>query len=77
MPEEKFLEKSADFLLTKSTIEKNVSLDDLVKRLRPRRTTGEIIVRLLEGGVASVHVTETTKTTDHQSDQIREILNME
>ena len=75
--EEEVIETNEDFLLTESTIKKNVSLSDLTEFMKKRKTTTSITTRILQGGIASICVAQKTKISKKQRDSIRHILGMQ
>jgi hypothetical protein len=75
-PEEVIL-RNADLFITHSTFKSDISLDKLKTYLRARKATGEIRVLLNQGGIQQVLVTEHTKLTPAERDEVRRILEME
>lgn len=66
-----------DFLLTETLLDNKTSLDRVIDVLRNRRTTGQLVVHLSEGGTQKIALTEKTKASSSQREKIREILGME
>lgn len=66
-----------DFLLTETLLDNKTSLDRVIDVLRTRRTTGQLVVHLSEGGTQKIALTEKTKASSSQREKIREILGME
>jgi hypothetical protein len=68
---------NVDFLLTETLLDNKTSLDRVIDVLRTRRTTGQLVVHLSEGGTQKIALTEKTKASSSQREKIREILGME
>jgi hypothetical protein len=68
---------NVDFLLTETLLDNKTSLDRVIDVLRNRRTTGQLVVHLSEGGTQKIALTEKTKASSSQREKIREILGME
>lgn len=77
MTPDDIIERDHDMFVTHTTIKTTVSLDELVALLRARRATGEIRVLLNQGGKQQILLTEHTKLSPAERDQVRKILKME
>lgn len=73
--EEDMIKTNVDFLVTETTLDKEIPLESVVKVLRARKTTGQLVFHLSQGGVQKVALVEKTKA-GAKSDAIREILGM-
>jgi hypothetical protein len=76
MDEEKIISSNHDFLVTDTTIANDIPPDALLHYLRKRRTTGDLIFRLNQGGIRQIVVSEKTKATETQREEIRKIFGM-
>jgi hypothetical protein len=76
MKEDEIIISNDDFLVTESSIRKNVSQEALASLLKDRKATASVTTRLLQGGTASIVVIEKTRITEKQRIKIREILGM-
>lgn len=74
--EEKIVASNHDFLVTDTTVDIRIPPHTLLDYLRKRRTTGDLIFRLNQGGVRQIVVSEKTKATEEQRDAIRKIFDM-
>lgn len=77
MEEEVLIKETSDFLVTETTLDPKLPVDQMVLALRQRKTTGQLTFHLSQGGVQKVALTERTKADDEQAADIREILDME
>ena len=77
MNEDDLIRTNVDFLLTETLLDNKVSLEKVEGVLRGRRTTGQLIVHLSEGGRQKVVLVEKTKASDAQREKIRMVLGME
>jgi len=77
MNEDEIIVSNVDYLVTETTVKKTVSPKELADMLKDKKSTASISMRLLQGGMASITVTEKTRLTEKQRDQIRSILGME
>lgn len=78
MAEKEIDGRLTDYFVTETTIDPHVPLEVVNAFLKERKTTGKVTTELnmSQGGSQSIKVTERTKLTDAQADQIREILGM-
>jgi hypothetical protein len=76
MPDDQILETNSDFLVTQSTIKRNTAPDTILRMLRSRKATGELCFDLIEGGVRRIRLSERTKASEAERDEIRKILGM-
>lgn len=74
--EDSLIERNVDYFVTESTIRKNTDPSKLTDFLKARKRTAHVCTRIMQGGTASIIVTEKTKITQKQSDEIRKILGM-
>lgn len=74
MNENDMVKTNHDFVVTETTIDPKLSADLVVKFLRERRTTGQLVFHLSQGGLQKVSLVEKTKASGSQSTQIRELL---
>ena len=74
MNEEKAVVTSSDYLYTETVIDPKLSPDQLVLFLKQRKTTGQLVYHLSQGGTQRVVLVEKTKATVPQKEKIRDIL---
>ena len=74
MSAQPLVEKNTEYLITESVLRQKISFDQLMAILRGRRTTGQLTIELLDGGVRMMKLTEKTKASEPQREKIREIL---
>lgn len=77
MDEDDMIRTNVDFLVTETTLDPSLPAEKVVKLLRSRRTTGQLVFHLSEGGIQKVALVEKTKTVDGPRKKIRELLGME
>lgn len=78
MREDDLIKQNADFLLTETTfVDGKIPPETVLSVVRHRKTTGQLTIHLSQGGIQKIVLTEKTKATETQRDQIREILGME
>jgi len=66
-----------DYLVTETTFEPKQPAAEILRELRERKTTGQFVIHLSEGGIQKVLLTEKTKATGKKSDQIRGVFGWE
>ncbi len=71
---EDVLKENADYLITETLLKVNVSTDKIISLMRQHRTTGQMTVYFIDGGVRSIMLTEKTKASETDRVKIREIL---
>jgi hypothetical protein len=64
---------NTDFLVTESTIDPKVPVDQVVSHLRSRKVTGQLVFHLSQGGVQKVALIEKT-SAGRKREKVREIL---
>ena len=74
---EELIKTTNDYLVTETTLDSKVSLAEIVTVLRGRKTTGQLVFHLSQGGIQKIALTEKTKADDDQAAEIRETLGME
>ncbi len=74
MDDDEMVTVNKDFLVTETTVDPKLPVDKVVAWLRSRRTTGQLIFHLSQGGVQKVALVERTKARDGQREKVREIL---
>jgi hypothetical protein len=77
MEEQKMIKANVDSLVTDTTIDPRISPETIVDALRRRKTTGQLVFHISQGGIQKVLLTEKTKADDMQAEKIREILGFE
>ena len=77
MEDEDLVKTNVDSLLTETTLDPKIAVDTIVTTLRNRKTTGQLVFHLSQGGIQKVALTEKTKASDTQAEQIRELLGMD
>lgn len=67
-----------EYFVTETVFSSSIPLVKIEEFLKARKTTGKIVTEqnMSQGGSQTVKVTERTKLTDVQAEQIREILGM-
>lgn len=76
MDDNDLVEKNYDYLVTETTISKTISADKIVALLKARRTTGELCFDFRDGGIRKIRLSEQTKASESERDEIRKILRM-
>lgn len=76
MDDNDLIEQNHDYLVTETTIKKNISADKIIELLKARKTTGELCFDFSNGGIRKIRLSEQTKTSEQQRDEIRDILGM-
>ena len=71
------IKANVDSLVTDTTIDPRISPETIVDALRRRKTTGQLVFHISQGGIQKVLLTEKTKADDMQAEKIREILGFE
>ncbi len=74
MDDEEMVKMNTDFLVTETTVDPKLPVDKVVAWLRARKTTGQLVFHLSQGGVQKVALVERTKAKDGQREKIREVL---
>jgi len=74
MEDEDMVKANADFLVTETTVDPKLPVDKVVAWLRQRKTTGQLVFHLSQGGVQKVALVERTRARDGQREKVREIL---
>jgi len=74
--DEDMVKVNQDYLVTETTVDPKLPVDKVVAWLRSRKTTGQLVFHLSQGGVQKVALVERTKARDGQREKIREILNV-
>jgi hypothetical protein len=77
MIKDEMIENNHDFLVTESTIRKDISLDSLDIALREKKMTGKVEIDYNQGGKRQIVVRERTKATEKQRDEIRQVFGMD
>jgi hypothetical protein len=77
MEEQKIIKANVDSFVTDTTIDPRISPETIVDALRRRKTTGQLVFHISQGGIQKVLLTEKTKADDMQAEKIREILGFE
>ncbi len=67
---------NTDYVVTETTFEARQSIAEIVQLLRARKTTGQFIIHLSQGGIQKIALTEKTKTGS-ASTPIRRIMGWE
>jgi hypothetical protein len=75
--DDEVIRTNVDFLLTETLLDNKVSIDRVINVLKTRRTTGQLVVHLSEGGTQKIALTEKTRASSTQREKIREILGMD
>ena len=76
MAENGFFKANKDFLVTETPVDPRVDVAQLLAYLRQERTTGDVVLHLIEGGIRDITMSEKTKASMEQRKRIREILGM-
>ena len=76
MEDEEMIKVNQDFLVTETTVDPKLPFEKVVAWLRARKTTGQLVVNLTQGGIQKVALLERTKAKDGQREKIREILHV-
>lgn len=77
MPEdEEMVKVNQDYLVTETTVDPKLAVDKVVEWLRARKTTGQLVFHLSQGGVQKVALVERTRAREGQREKIRQILNV-
>jgi hypothetical protein len=75
--EDELIRTNSDFLLTETTfVDGKIPPETVLKVVRERKTTGQLLIHLSEGGIQRIVLTEKTRANEAQRDKIREILGM-
>ena len=74
MDPEEVIVRNSNLFTTHSTFKSDISLDKLKTYLKTRKATGEIRVLLNQGGIQQVLVTEHTKLSSSEREEVRRIL---
>jgi len=75
---DELIKQNTDYLFTKTVLAGNGhSPEEVLRALRTRKTTGQVVFNLSQGGVQSIQISEKTRATEMQSKKIREILGVE
>lgn len=75
--EEALIKTNNDFLVTETTLDTAIPVNEIVDVLRGRKTTGQLTLHLGQGGIQKIALTEKTKADDTQAEKIRDILGMD
>lgn len=65
---------NTDYVVTETTFEPKQPLPEILTELRERKTTGQFVIHLSQGGIQKVLLTEKTKTAGAASSKIRGVL---
>jgi hypothetical protein len=68
------IQGNSDFLVTETTLDPKLPVDQVVTVLRRKKTTGQLVFHLSQGGVQKVALVEKTKATAGKRQQLRELL---
>lgn len=74
MDPESMVKSNSDYLVTETTLDPKVPLATIVAAIRARKTTGQLVFHVSQGGVQKVALIERTRTTSTESEKIREII---
>lgn len=74
MDDNDLIEQNHDFIVTETTIKRNVSAEKLIELLKARKTTGELCFDFAKGGIRKIRLSESTKANEEQRDEIRKIV---
>ncbi len=74
MNDEDYAKANTDVFTTHTTVNPNVSLDELCLLLKAKKATGEIRVVLNQGGRRQILLTEHTKLDENDRASVRKIL---
>ena len=77
MEEQDVVKNNVDSLVTDTTLDPRASADEILAVLKKRKTTGQLVFHLSQGGLQRIALTEKTKANDMQAEKIREILGFE
>jgi hypothetical protein len=77
MDDQKMIKANVDSLVTDTTIDPRISPETIVDALRRRKTTGQLVFHVSQGGIQKIVLTEKTKADHMQAEKIREILGFE
>ena len=77
MDEDEMIKENTDFLVTETTLDPKIPAEAVVSVLRHRKTTGQLVFHLSQGGIQKVALVEKTRADNGQADKIRKILDME
>jgi hypothetical protein len=77
MDEDDMIKTTNDFLVTETALDPKLAVDRVVTALRKRKTTGQLVFHLSQGGVQKIALVEKTKTVSQEKEKIREILGWE
>ncbi len=67
--------KNCEYLITETRLKADISADAIISVIRAHRATGSLTFQFHEGGIRDVLLTEKTKPSQPQRDEIRKILN--
>jgi len=73
---EELIKTNVDFLLTETTLDPKISAQSIVTVLRERKTTGELVFNLSEGGIQRILLREKTKADEEESERLRQVMGM-
>jgi hypothetical protein len=74
MEEQDMIKTNIDSLVTDTTLDPRISPETIVDALRRRKTTGQLVFHLSQGGIQKILLTEKTKANDDQAEIIRKVL---
>lgn len=74
MDAESMVKSNSDYLVTETTLDPKLPVSTIVAAIRERKTTGQLIFHVSQGGVQRVALVERTRTTQNESNKIREII---
>ena len=63
-----------DFLLTETTVDPTIPVGTVLERLRARKTTGQLVFDLPQGGTQRVALLEKTKAPEGVREKIRKLI---
>jgi len=77
MEDEDMIKTNVDSLLTETTLDPRIPPEVILEKLKKRKTTGQLVFHMTQGGLQRVALTEKTKANDMQAEKIRDILGFE
>jgi hypothetical protein len=72
--EQDMIKTNVDSLVTDTTLDPRISPETIVEALKRRKTTGQLVFHMSQGGIQKILLTEKTKADDDQASRIRKIL---
>ena len=74
MDDEELVKVNRDFLLTETTVDPTIPVGTVLEWLRARKTTGQLVVDLSQGGTQRVALLEKTKAPEGVREKIRKLI---